>query len=527
MKLYVTDLDGTLLDHKAEISIFTRDMLNREIHNGVNITFATARSIASAAPIVSGVDFTLPIITHNGVFIIDPKTKERLISHFFSDNSKEILKSYFTEHEESLLVTSFIDGKERQSWLDSRINAGTRNYIKQRQSDIRLRECKTLDELFEGDIFYVTLIGPKQSPAELDEVFYNKNGFTRNYQADTYDLKEYWYEIYRDDVSKANAIIELSNLLGADEVITFGDNLNDIPMLKEADRGYAVSNALDELKAMATGVIRSNNQGGVPIFISNDNCTVWEYQRQPQDAEPDTEKFSRCLAAYVPDDEGIGTLNEKQIHSVLKSYFASTLYDKEVKIGSYFADLITENGIFEIQTQQFKNLVKKLDCFLQVSHVTVVYPFHKTTRLNYVNKGSGELMKTSRKTVHKNITDFFIELYRIKQYLNNPNLTICVAELTVDYYRFTQKDMKRRRTDRKLTVPTALTGLIYLEDSDSYKRFMPEELPQIFTRKELAKILKNCETSIFIEIMKDVGLIDFAGKNGNEYIYKRTDGESI
>ncbi len=523
MKLYVSDLDGTVLDHKAQISIFSKELFNRLIKNGANITFATARSIASAAPILKDIELRLPIITHNGVFIIDVNTGERLISHFYSEHSKNTAKEFFSSHLDALLVTSYIDGQEKQSWLSSRVNSGVKTYLKQRSGDKRLRECDTLDELFAGDIFYITLIAPMTELSELDEVFYNKNGLTRNYQADTYNEKEYWYEIYREDVSKANAVDELKMLTGADEVIAFGDNTNDLPMIVSADRGYAVANASEELKNAADGIIRSNEQGGVPIFIQCEQNTVWEYHRRQNDEKPDADKFSRCLADYVPNSDGIGTLNEKQIHSVLKSYFATTAYDKEIKIGRYYADLVTENGIYEIQTHNFKNLVGKLDCFLQASHVTVVYPFHKKSRLNYVDKTTGALIKVGNKKTHSSLTDFFIELYRIKQFLNDPNLTICIALLSVDDYRFTKGDTRRRKSDRKLCVPTALEGLIYLEDSDGYSRFIPDDLPETFTKKDVVKYVKNCEASIFIEIMKDVGLIDFIGKSSNEYIYRRTD----
>ncbi len=522
MKLYVTDLDGTLLDHKAQISILSRDILNREIKNGAVITYATARSIYTSALKTAELNLKAPVITFNGAFIMDPKTGERLVSHFLSEDSVSTAKKYFTEHAEALLVDSCIDGKEKKSWLSSRVNKGIKRFLDERKNDVRLRECNSLDELFYGDVFYITLIAPTAAPEELDEIFFGKNGFTRNYQQDTYNKDEYWYEIYREDVSKANAVRELKSMLGADEVIAFGDNVNDIPMLQAADRGYAVANASDELKAAASGIIRSNEQSGVPVFIANDRCKLWQYDKQDENSLPDTEKFARCATSYVPDNVGIGTLNEKRIHSVLKSYFADTEYDKEIKIGNYYADLVTENGIFEIQTGNFKKLVNKLDSFLQASHVTVVYPFHKTTRLNYTDASTGELLKIGKKVTHNDLTDFFMELYRIKQFLNDPNLTVCMALLTVDNYRFTQKDMKRRKKDRKMSVPTALEKIIYLEGSESYRRFIPDGLPEVFTRKQLAAVLKNCDSSLFIEIMKTVGLIDFAGKNKKEYLYRIT-----
>ena len=111
-----------------------------------------------------------------------------------------------------------------------------------------------------------------------------------------------------------------------------------------------------------------------------------------------TTRFQFCCAAADSGD-GVGILNEKQIHATLKSYFAATLFDKEIKIGSYFADLVTENGIFEIQTANFSYLVPKLNTFLKASHVTIVYPFHKKSRLNYVDKATGEILSSGGGTL--------------------------------------------------------------------------------------------------------------------------------
>ena len=52
-----------------------------------------------------------------------------------------------------------------------------------------------------------------------------------------------------------------------DKIIAFGDNLNDIPLFEIADECYAVSNAEDELKAIATGIIASNEEDAVAEFM--------------------------------------------------------------------------------------------------------------------------------------------------------------------------------------------------------------------------------------------------------------------
>lgn len=50
-------------------------------------------------------------------------------------------------------------------------------------------------------------------------------------------------------------------------VVAFGDAINDIPMFQIADECYAVENAVEELKALATGIITSNEQDGVAKWL--------------------------------------------------------------------------------------------------------------------------------------------------------------------------------------------------------------------------------------------------------------------
>ena len=84
---------------------------------------------------------------------------------------------------------------------------------------------------------------------------------------DTYDKKIMNLEIYHTSSSKANAINYLKNYFHFDKLITFGDNLNDIPMFKISDECYAVENAAEELKNISTKVIDSNDKDAVAKFI--------------------------------------------------------------------------------------------------------------------------------------------------------------------------------------------------------------------------------------------------------------------
>lgn len=520
MTLYVSDLDGTLLNSDGKLKPVSAEILNRLIENGVQFTYATARSFATASKMLSELNLKLPVITNNGTFICDPNTGELIISHFFYKDSIKTAYDYFKESDESPLVYAYIDEKPRVSYLNSRKKAVSSFYNK---NDKRLRECNTFEELFEGEVYYIVIISPKSATEALDKVFYNKNGMTRIYAEDTYIKNEYWYEIQKENVSKANAVLELKELIKADKLICFGDNVNDISMCRVSDESYSVMNAYEELIKETTDIIRSNNQNGVPVFIEQRESPLWRYDKKPSTLVPDKERFHKAVElAKEREIINIGTLNEKCIHAALKNYYSDTMYDQEIKIGSFYADICGEDGIIEIQTQNFDKLNNKLSAFIGASHVTIVYPYHKKVRHYYIDKKTGELIKKGSIGTHKIMTDFFIELYRIKSFLNNPNITICIANLSIEKYHYTDADTKIKRKQRVEVYPTEYLEAIYLETADDYRKFIPTELTEEFTKKDFQKVCKIGDTSIIIEILEYMGIVHKAGKRGNAFIYRIT-----
>lgn len=264
MTLYITDLDGTLLRSDTSLSEYSVSTLNSLMERGVMFTYATARSFASASPLVKNLRLSCPAVIFNGVFVIDPRTGRHLIENTYSGECRQMARELFITENIAPLVYSYIDGEEKVSYIESRIDE-VKSYVDSRRGDRRLRPVSGYGELFEGDIFYFTVIDPRDiSP--LDKMFTEVNGFSRNVQKDTYD-DMIWYEIYDKSASKANAVRQLAELVRADELVCFGDNFNDISMIEAADIGVAVENAADAVKKAADIIIGSNNDDGVARFI--------------------------------------------------------------------------------------------------------------------------------------------------------------------------------------------------------------------------------------------------------------------
>ena len=98
-----------------------------------------------------------------------------------------------------------------------------------------------------------------------------------------------------------------------------------------------------------------------------------------------------ALASRSPRAEsGIGSVSEGSLHHFLKFYFEPDADFHEVGVGRYFADIRNEDGIIEIQTRALYRLKPKLDAFLPLDAVTVVYPIAAVKRLSWLDPKTGE-----------------------------------------------------------------------------------------------------------------------------------------
>lgn len=264
--LYVTDLDGTLLNSDSRLSEYTLKTINSLVEKGLLFTYATARSLVSASVVTKGLSAKVPVIAYNGTFIFDSSSGGIISSEWFDKQECEKIISVLDKYRISPFVYSFIDGTEKLSWVTDRENEGGKRYLSLRQGDPRRRPLETAEGLFDGDIFYFTCIGDREELQEAYDELSADGRFRCTIQQEIYRT-EYWFEIMPKGASKAYAIEKLKKLWNCDRIVSFGDAINDIPMFEISYECYAVENAVDELKTMATGVIDSNDSDGVAKWL--------------------------------------------------------------------------------------------------------------------------------------------------------------------------------------------------------------------------------------------------------------------
>jgi len=90
------------------------------------------------------------------------------------------------------------------------------------------------------------------------------------YSVVSFDITGALLQVMHKDATKSRAVSELARLWGIkqSEVVTFGDDFNDIDMLEYAGIGVAVGNAIDEVKAVSKYICQTNDEDGVAWWIN-------------------------------------------------------------------------------------------------------------------------------------------------------------------------------------------------------------------------------------------------------------------
>ena len=352
---------------------------------------------------------------------------------------------------------------------------------------------------------------------------------------DTYNKDEIWYEIFSKNASKASALLQVMELTRADRLVCFGDNNNDLSMIRSADVGVAVSNACDELKSSADKIIGSSSEGAVARYIAEETVNASVADAGSGGAS-DNERFSQALSAAMTRDRGlhgsVGTQNEKLIHAVLKNYYVPVSDSQEIRIGRYFADAVSDEGIFEIQTRKLYALRDKLTDFTQAVLVNVVHPVEVSTRTVYIDGKTGEVIEETKFRAVNQRLKLYEELYSMRDHLANDRVTVILPKLRTEKRVICpgakKPELRSRSAKKKCTiirVPLELTEEVRIPLPDGLRMWLPEGLPEQFTKKDFCAAANEPYSSLRLEVLRAAGIIEKVGTQGQYYVYSIRGGK--
>lgn len=271
--LFISDLDGTLLDPTGHVSAESARLLNEAIAGGTRFSIATARTPATVAALMSGVRMNLPAVVMTGAALWDAATGRYSRTRFIAPDTARTIVGEYRRHGVSTFLYTLED-ELIQIYHIGPMSDLERKFLEERNHSPYKRDHvppsgdSELPENLEHTLLFYGM-QPDAPARRLYESLRRIEDCNPLCYHDIYGEETAITEVFSPRATKADAARALARGIGCDRIVAFGDNINDLPLLRAADVAVAVENAIPEVKEMADIVIDPNSEDSVARFISS------------------------------------------------------------------------------------------------------------------------------------------------------------------------------------------------------------------------------------------------------------------
>lgn len=283
-KLVAIDLDGTMLNQYGIITEKTKKAISKAQEKGVEVMIASGRAITSVNRFSKEINSNKYFISGNGAITYDIKNNKILYENILSKTKAlKIIKIceensiYYNVYTENGIIAKNLSYNTLYYYKDNltkpdenrthiNIVENVYDYFEQREEKIlKIMICdehktvfnsivRKLKELSEIEVLEVSHMSRKIIKQGTDEI-----------------ALEYFYtEVSAKDVDKWNALEEIIGLMNIskEEVVTIGDNANDLKMITNAGLGVAMGESAPYVKQSADIIAPTNDEDGVAIILN-------------------------------------------------------------------------------------------------------------------------------------------------------------------------------------------------------------------------------------------------------------------
>ncbi|HQK39917.1 MAG TPA: Cof-type HAD-IIB family hydrolase [Flavobacterium alvei] len=259
IKVIVSDLDGTLLNNKHQISEYTKAVFQQLHNENYLIIVATGRHHLDALPIVEDLGCPAYLVTSNGARIHSP-TKELIYSF---DIKSDAIKSILDMDIDPEFTTVLFKEK---AWQTNKENKKLNSFQTVMNYPFEIVDYSVMEDLSAIKLFFTH--DNHYKLVELKDEIMKVHSEEFHY---AFSLP-FCLEFMDKSVDKSVAIskiLEIENYT-FEESIAFGDGFNDEKMLISSGKSLIMENAVESLKSKLKHleVINSNDNEGVAKYLS-------------------------------------------------------------------------------------------------------------------------------------------------------------------------------------------------------------------------------------------------------------------
>ncbi len=259
-------MDGTLLGSDGKVSAESAEIISRLSRNGVLISVATARTPATVEVLLADTYTAVPAIVMTGAAMWDRQAKRYINPVLHTPEALPGLVGEFHRMGVNPFIYVLGDDGMLRVYHNGGMNRDELKFYEERRNLEFKKFILDSDEGRQGIIPGTILVFGLGDGEIIEGIAERLKGDSRlsvSCYRDNLDRDMAYIEVFGSDVSKSSAVRRLVEMLGADKLTVYGDNLNDLSMLAEADDAVAVANAVPEVLAKASRHIGANTASSV------------------------------------------------------------------------------------------------------------------------------------------------------------------------------------------------------------------------------------------------------------------------
>lgn len=253
-RLILFDLDGTLLDSERKILPGSLRTLQTLMKQGVRVGLATGRTLRSVSPFLEVLKPNGPLILFNGALVWDAAKnralREVLLPRELALRALELLPEFGDLHANLYVGQEILISGKTASSRESEIKDGVPHTVVGPLAEW-LRAHAGASPI------KIMLIGDPPRLQEFQDRFCGVSGQPCSPPCSMIPSEWNYLELMAKGINKGAALPEIEREYGisCDQIIAFGDNLNDVELIRGCGLGIAMGNAHEDLKRHARQVI--------------------------------------------------------------------------------------------------------------------------------------------------------------------------------------------------------------------------------------------------------------------------------
>lgn len=271
MKWFITDMDGTFLNSNRKIAPNSKEVLTRLQETGSKFLIATGRVDLAVRNYYQQMGLKDVTISCNGAFIRNQTSGEVIYQNAFSVEELEIIHRKFTEMNDGSIDFHAYSANyiycDKISFSLARILKAEENASSEFKTPMAIDEDVIAKIKENEDPCFKVLL----TSSNHDLLWEIHKEINKEFELESVFSATDFFDLTPKGTSKGNAIKKVAEYYGLDikDAVVFGDNYNDLDMLRVAGTAVCPSNAREEVKEICHEIIGSHNDFSVIKYVED------------------------------------------------------------------------------------------------------------------------------------------------------------------------------------------------------------------------------------------------------------------